>query len=142
MENVTVDRLAEILDAKKVEWGNEWQAKWEQDLNNAMTEMQKLLETKQSGSRPREGLTMKRAFSQLPSYNGKIEDYDDWSFQVRRFLSEEKDFKEMMFKLKKMTSAPDRKYRKCLKKWMMESLAWTNGLILIGSTISFSSSCA
>ena len=58
--------------------------------------------------RAREGLTSKRAFSQLPSYSGKPEEYEAWSFQVRRFLSEEKDFKELMFKLKKRSTIPSK----------------------------------
>jgi len=82
-------------------------------MDEKIYELQMLIDNNQHGARPREdrpreGLTTRRAFSQLSSYSGKPEEYDDWAFQMRRFLSEEKDFKELMFKLKAMTAIPNK----------------------------------
>jgi hypothetical protein len=84
-----------------------------EDMDKKILELQAQIDNgrqdpRPKGDRPREGLTSRRAFSQLPSYSGKPEEYDDWSFQVRRFLSEETDFKELMFKLKAMSSIPNK----------------------------------
>ena len=40
----------------------------------------------------KEPLTTKRAFSMLPNYTGKVEEYDTWRFQMIQFLSEDAYF--------------------------------------------------
>ena len=40
----------------------------------------------------KEGLTTKRAFSLLPNYTGKAEDFGSWKFQVTQFLGEDPYF--------------------------------------------------
>ena len=41
-------------------------------------------------------MTNQKQFSNLPKYNGKHDDYEDWRSKVRTFVSEEKEFKELM----------------------------------------------
>ena len=42
-----------------------------------------------SQPREKEGLTAKRAFTMLPYYNGKVDEYDTWRFQMIQFLSQD-----------------------------------------------------
>ena len=65
----------------------------------AMAEMVRTLQqdmkvATEQRSQPREkdGLTTKRAFSMLPHYSGKVEDYDTWKFQMTQFLAEDPFF--------------------------------------------------
>mgnify|MGYP001067729332 CR=1 FL=1 len=65
----------------------------------AMAEMVRALQhevrvSSETRSRPREkdGLTTKRAFSLLPNYSGKVEEYDTWRFQITQFLAEDPFF--------------------------------------------------
>jgi len=48
------------------------------------------------GGKKREPMTMRRAFSVLRRFSGRIEDYDDWIFRMRRFLEEEEGFAEFL----------------------------------------------
>ena len=45
-----------------------------------------------SKPKDKDSLTTKRAFSLLPSYTGKAEEYDTWRFQLTQFLAEDSYF--------------------------------------------------
>ena len=67
-------------------------SEWKDMMDKKIDELETQMEKSQEQARPkqdraREGITSRRAFSQLASYTGKIEEYDDWAFQMRRFLS-------------------------------------------------------
>ena len=50
-----------------------------------------------SGSTGEKGsLTQRRAFQSLPRYRGNAEEFDDWKFRIRRFLEDEKGYKELL----------------------------------------------
>ena len=44
----------------------------------------------------KESITSKRAFTMLPSYSGKPEEYDTWRFQLVQFLSQDAGFPAML----------------------------------------------
>ena len=52
----------------------------------------KVASEQRSQPREKDGLTTKRAFSMLPHYSGKVEDYDTWRFQMTQFLAEDPFF--------------------------------------------------
>ena len=52
------------------------------------------------------GLTIKGNLGFLSKYSGKHEEYDDWKFKMRTFLSEEVEFKEPMSLLDDLTEMP------------------------------------
>ena len=63
---------------------------------NAMAEMVRALQVdvkaaaEQRGQpREKEMMTTKRAFTMLPNYTGKVEDYENWRFQLIQFLSQD-----------------------------------------------------
>ena len=43
-------------------------------------------------AKEKEGLTTKRAFTMLPHYHGKSEEFDSWKFQMTQFLAEDQFF--------------------------------------------------
>ena len=48
--------------------------------------------------RKKYGMTTNRAFHSLPNYTGKHEDYDEWKFKLKTFLSEDEGIKEVLLK--------------------------------------------
>ena len=70
--------------------------KWKVDIDNKGKDKE----------RNKESMTTRRGFSNIPGYNGKPEEYDDWAFKMRTFLNEEVDFKEVLLKLDAMTEIP------------------------------------
>ena len=72
--------------------------------NQAMAAMAEMVRSLQhdlkvaSEHQPREkdGLTTKRAFSMLPHYSGKVEDFDTWRFQMTQFLAEDPYFVKLL----------------------------------------------
>ena len=55
-------------------------------------------------------MTTRNNFRYLPKYNGKHEEFDDWKFKMRTFLSEESELKELLLKLEELTEVPDDEY--------------------------------
>ena len=41
-------------------------------------------------------MTDRKAFSTLPRYTGKVEDFDDWHFKMKQFLESEAEFLPFM----------------------------------------------
>ena len=70
--------------------------KWKMDTENKYKDKEK----------GKESMTNRKGFSNIPGYNGKPEDYDDWAFKMRTFLNEEVDFKEVLIKLDKFNQVP------------------------------------
>ena len=54
-------------------------------------------------------LTTKRSFLKLPTYGGKLEDYDDWKFKATTFLNEEPEFQSLILKINMCLTEPDEK---------------------------------
>ena len=81
--------------------------KMDEDVKQ-MNEKMKGVETKEEYKEKggRHGLTTKRSFSNLPSYDGRHELYDDWKFKMKTFLNEEKDMKELMVVLEAVREIP------------------------------------
>ena len=65
-------------------------------------------------------LTTKRNIGFLPKYSGKHEEYDDWKFKVRTFLSEEVEFKELMIIPETKNEMPDEDR---MKEILLEAIA-------------------
>ena len=68
---------------------------------NAMAQMLNVVQedmrtAAESRTHNKENLTAKRAFSLLPTYTGKVEEYDTWRFQMVQFLCHEKYFPKFM----------------------------------------------
>ena len=70
---------------------------------NAMAEMVRALQIDVRASaeskflvKDRESMTTKRAFTMLPHYLGKVEEYETWRFQFIQFLSQEPYFVEFL----------------------------------------------
>jgi hypothetical protein len=56
----------------------------------------KVASEQRSQPREKDGLTTKRAFSMLPHYSGKVEDFDTWRFQMTQFLAEDPYFVKLL----------------------------------------------
>ena len=56
----------------------------------------------------RMGLTSRREFNSLPSYEGKHETYDNWKYKLKRFLNEDMEIKELMVQLEKVKMIPSK----------------------------------
>ena len=77
----------------------EQQAAMHNQSMNAMAEMVRALQAEvrtsaEQRAQPREkmAITTKRAFTMLPTYSGKVEEYDTWRFQITQFLAEDPYF--------------------------------------------------
>ena len=83
-----------------------------EDMQEQITNKIKELETKEEeikkskAKKDNRCLTTKRDFGFLPKYSGKHEEYDDWKFKMRTFLSEEVEFKELMSVLENLKDIP------------------------------------
>ena len=75
-----------------------------QELNQKVSEGSGGEHKKREGSE--RCMTTRRNFSGLPKYNGKHEDYDDWKFKMRTFMSEETEFKELLVCLDDQKEVP------------------------------------
>jgi hypothetical protein len=65
----------------------------------------------------RDLFTNKKGFSNLPSYNGKAETYDDWHFKVTTYLEVEDEFKNLLEYIEKLTKEPT---EESLGEWEFE----------------------
>ena len=54
----------------------------------------------------KQSMTDQRGFSSLPSYDGKHEEFDDWKFKMKTFLSKEVEFNELLLVLEDLTEVP------------------------------------
>ena len=59
---------------------------------NAMADMVRTLQADRVRVKEKELKTTKRAFTMLPNYSGKVEEYENWRFQMVQFLSQEPYF--------------------------------------------------
>ena len=84
-------QLQQVLESQAVFFQNMNQqnrAAMEQMVSALQREVRTSTETREK-PRDKEGMTTRRAFSMLPSYNGKPEEYDTWRFQVTQFLAQD-----------------------------------------------------
>ena len=51
-------------------------------------------------------VTSKRSFSDVPNFSGKPDEYDDWTFKVRTFFTDEIDFVRLLLELDALTDMP------------------------------------
>ena len=89
------------------------QVKWKEDLDSAMIKIKleikdDAIQSRMKEKRPKEDLTEKRAFTKVPGYGGKHEEYDDWKFHMNTFLSGADPYmKVLMVRLEKVKTVPD-----------------------------------
>ena len=72
------------------------QALAHQQAMQAVASMVTSLQAEMASSKDRayepKGLTTQRAFTLLPNYSGKVEEYEGWRFQMTQFLAEDPFF--------------------------------------------------
>ena len=81
------------MQSKIEEWDKIDYGKLEVDVYNVGEKIKKLqegTEARNAGKeKEKQSLTTKRHFSSLPPYGGKHEDYEDWRFKMKTFVSED-----------------------------------------------------
>ena len=107
---------------------------------NAMAEMVRALQIDVRASaeskflvKDKESMTTKRAFTMLPHFSGKVEEYETWSFQLIQFLSQEPYFVEFLEWIEndldsenQHSAGKEPRARRCCERRMCRSLKPTN----------------
>ena len=108
---VSNEELQGALSSLRNELARDYQTRLENQATNLSNLFKQELDNRLAAAsaghrRDRESVTMKRAFQSLPRYGGKAEDYDDWKFKVKTFLSEEDGYAEIIIELELLGTAP------------------------------------
>ena len=113
--------LQKLVDAMKTEMDmrEERQSQRVHLLENEVLKLQKKLTEKEEFKKEkgRDLFVTKKGFTALPQYTGKVEDSDDWRFQVSTFLGMEDHFKDLVVWTEKQMKEPE---KDDLEKWELE----------------------
>ena len=82
------------------------------DLEVAVTKLESKMKETMGGpgsedKRRKETFTAKRGFSNVPNYNGKHEEYDDWKFHMGAFLGEDIQMDALLRKMQEQKTIPN-----------------------------------
>ena len=99
-----LDRMADIQKQNTEQFADrfavkmmEYQTQTTNKYHEQLIQMTQDKEKESMGkTRPKESMTGRRAFTSLPTYSGKPEEFDLWRFQLIQFLSAEPAFPAMI----------------------------------------------
>ena len=107
MRNIN-DIIAQANRAQTVEDAMKTKADLDEAAGKLETKMKETMVGPGSeDKRRKEAFTAKRGFSNVPTYNGKHEDYDDWKFHMGAFLGEDIQMDSLLRKMGEIKTIPD-----------------------------------